>query len=588
MLTMRTGRRARSRVPSHGRVRDRGTAIPLMALMIMVLVAAVTVAVDLGSRYAEAAKIQRAADAAALAAVTVLPQGFDAAQAEARQVAARNGYTHGVDDITVSVVRVSAEVVQVTIQDSAVPEFFADAFDGTATIARSATAEYIRAVELGSPRNFLGTGYLLGCSNTSGAVDQCPGSAADMRQIVGRNVSQTAALRENYWLAVSGQCASKENGDRFTAITDANYGNSQNPRPLDHNGSPYSCTGGNTITNTEQRNYGYIYGVTVPPGYTRGNIDIQVLDPAHCVGGAPGDDSGGFSTRYTVRTGSIDPLSGTVVSTGGTPASYGATSSGCNTWTTLASVNPGTAGGTYFVQVNPVADANTFHRSNGFALRANVTGQNTAGRFWACSSDSKESLYVADCPQVYAVGDMGVYAALSGTQAEFFLAEVGPEYNGKRLDITLFDPGEGAEALQIRNPAGQLQSFTWEVDCPAGVTAPTGGCSGGPTTSLDLIGNSISSSNSQCTQSRRDVDTNDDGTGDRCASNPQPGGYRGSRWKFNDRSLTIKVQLPQNILSAYNGNLWWKVVYTTNTFPTDRTTWSVVVQGDPVRLIPNP
>ncbi|HAS10951.1 MAG TPA: hypothetical protein DCS55_10620, partial [Acidimicrobiaceae bacterium] len=60
-----------------------------------------------------------------------------------------------------------------------------------------------------------------------------------------------------------------------------------------------------------------------------------------------------------------------------------------------------------------------------------------------------------------------------------------------------------------------------------------------------------------------------------------------SRWKYNERSLTLSIDLPEDIASEYGGATWWKVEYTTNTAPTDRTTWSVRVQGDPVRLIPN-
>lgn len=549
---------------------DRGFALPLFALMVVVMVAAVAVAVDVGSRYAEAAKIQRTADAAALAAVTALPRGLSVAQAEARQVAERNGYVHGADGITVDVEQVTAESVRVRIERQDVPAYFSGLFGGVTSVTRIATAEYIRAVSLGSPRNFLGTGHLLGSGSSGG----------DMERFVGRSTSQTRALRENYWLAISGTCSSRENGDRFTALTRANYGNSGNPRGPSESASPFSCEGGNTLPNEEYRDYGYIYAVTVPPNFGASDIDIQVYDPAVCDGSEPGDgSSGGMTTAFTVRTDTINPLSGTVVAT----AAFPATTNNCSTWVTLADdVVPPAAGATYYIQVTAGRNTTNGPRSNGFAIRASVDDRNTSGRFWACSSDPIEtSLHTNDCPHVYAVNDMGVYAALTGAKAEFFLAEVTPEYNGKRLELALFDPGEGAEALRIKDPNGNYATFDWEVDC-SGVTAPTGGCSGGGTTTLDLIG----ATRNDCTDGM-DVDTMAPDGPDRCAYNPQPGPRRASRWKYNDRLLTLSVDLPSDIASAYGGATWWKVEYTTNTAPTDRTTWAVQVQGDPVRLIPN-
>lgn len=552
------------------RQHDRGFALVFMAFVMVAMVGAVTVAVDLGSRYAEAAKIQRASDAAALAGVTVLPQGLSIAVTEARQVAARNGYQHGVDGVTVDVTQNGAEVVEVRIQDADVPEFFAGMFSGKKSITRVATAKYVRAISLGSPRNFLGTGDLLG-------HDQ----GGDMRRLADRSVTQTSGLRENYWLAINGMCSSKENGDRFNAITDANYGNDHsNPRGAYESASPFKCTAGNTVANHEYRDYGYLYAVTVPPAYDEGNLDIQVYDPSVCNNSRPGDStSGGMNTTFTVRTGSTDPLGGTVVASRFfVPAHHG-----CNSWSSITTVTPPVGGATYYIQVEAGENHNPGPMSNGFALRASVASENDYGRFWGCSSDPIETdLYSPKCPQVFAVSDMGVFASLTGSTAEFFLAEVGPEYNGKQLEVTLFDPGEGAETLRIKDPAGDYATFDWEVDCGPGVVDPTGGCSGTNDDELDLIGDTVDN----CFDGR-DVDTGGGPGADRCAFNPQPGPRRASRWKYNDRSLTLTVDLPADIGDEYGGATWWKIEYTTNTAPTDRTTWSVQVKGDPVRLIPN-
>lgn len=555
-----------------------GYAIALTALLLIPLMAAASVAVDLGSRYAEAAKLQRAADAAALAGVTMLPRGLTAATAEARQVAARNGYEHGVDGVTVEVSELGPERLQVRIQDLEVPEYFGGVFTGKQQIARSATAKYVRAVSLGSPRNFIGTGDLLG-SDTGG----------DMRRIRTTpsgdlSSGATSGLRENFWLAISGQCSAKENGDRFNTISQANYTHASNPLGIGQSTSWEDCDpGGGVETNPEFRSFGYIYAVTVPAGYNEGTLRIEAFDPASCEDSRPSDPgnaaTSGMTTTYTVRTGSTDPFGGTVVGT----SSFPGTDDDCSEWDLLETVSPPTSGATYFIQVQAGRNTNNGTHSNGFALRANVTSNNTPGRFWGCSSDPLETnLYDPECPQVYAIQDMGVAANLTGTQAEFFLASIGPEYNGKRVDITLFDPGEGADMLRIKEPDGDYATFDWSVDCGPS-NQPVGGCSGSATTSLDLIGNHVS-----CSSPDIDISTPRDGTPDRCVFNTQPGGRRISRSKYNERSLTLSVDLPDDIATAYGGATWWKIEYTVNVSPTDRTTWSVVVRGDPVRLLPNP
>ncbi|MEZ5165761.1 MAG: hypothetical protein R2695_04455 [Acidimicrobiales bacterium] len=43
---------------------------------------------------------------------------------------------------------------------------------------------------------------------------------------------------------------------------------------------------------------------------------------------------------------------------------------------------------------------------------------------------------------------------LAERDSSFFLAEIGDEHEGKRMKVTLFDPGEGSNYLQILNPDG--------------------------------------------------------------------------------------------------------------------------------------
>jgi Flp pilus assembly protein TadG len=530
----------RRHLPLHRRLRRRSAAeegyvLILTALLLLPLLAVTGLAVDLGAWYARAAQIQRAADAAALAGVVYLPD-YGRAATVAEKVAADNGFS---DDsrIAVDVYQVTGNNarLQVRITDRTADQFFSGIFTDDVSITRASTAEYVKPVPMGSPKNFLGTGDLMSGSN-----------------------------RENFWLAMSAGCSSKEQGDLIATRTDANFTSSSNPPS---GGNWASCTGGHTITNVNYSTDGYFYAVEVPRSVT-GTVSVQIYDPAYCNGSDPGDSNSynSFDTTFTMRdNSSYDPRQTNVLRT----ATY--SPSGCGStrdqWVTLYDlVNP--SAGIYFVQVQTPAGDNGSGQmgSNGFSLRA----KHTAGpNFQPCTSVQGETNYSANCPNVYGVESMGVYASLNGTQPSFYLADIGAEHNNKVLEISLWDPGEGSTGLEILDPTGQPVNFTWQVLCQdgsaapcSGETAPSGGY--GPTTTTNLsLGNPSS-------------------------SYPQPGPYRVSSSKYSDRHLRLSVQLPDDINAAYGGLTWWRIRYTVGSAPTDRTTWSVAVRGDPVRLVPNP
>ena len=49
---------------------------------------------------------------------------------------------------------------------------------------------------------------------------------------------------------------------------------------------------------------------------------------------------------------------------------------------------------------------------------------------------------------------MSIFANLSGTTADFYLAQIDPIHAGKTMRINMFDSGEGASSLQILDPNG--------------------------------------------------------------------------------------------------------------------------------------
>lgn len=126
-----------------------------------------------------------------------------------------------------------------------------------------------------------------------------------------------------------------------------------------------------------------------------------------------------MTTTYTIRTGSTDPLAGTVVASG----NYARTSNGCNSWENLATLNP-TAGSTYFIQVDagrntgvgptrtasrsgPASERTTAAGASGRAHRTRSTPTSTSTlvlrsmrwRTWASSPLSAVRERSSSCPR---------------------------------------------------------------------------------------------------------------------------------------------------------------------------------------------
>ena len=148
--------------PTEAEGKEGGYTLALTALLLVPIMLIAALAVDVGSWYVEAQEVQRAADVAALAGVTFMPDYYDDAVAKARETAAKNGYTHGTNGVTVDAVPVpgNRRRLKVTITDPNVRTYFGIVSKEKITVARAATAEYVLPVPLGSPRNYLGTGNL--------------------------------------------------------------------------------------------------------------------------------------------------------------------------------------------------------------------------------------------------------------------------------------------------------------------------------------------------------------------------------------------------------------------------------------------
>ncbi len=384
----------------------------LVAMAMVVLLGMAAFGTDLAWFYLNASRVQRAADAGALAGVVWLPGATGTANTTALSVTKQNGYDDLDADVTVTsgVVGGEANQLQVTVRD-VVPTFFAQifGFDDMA-IERSAVAEYIPPLKLGSPSNQFGNS----CDPTQAG---CTGQA-------------------NFWANIHGKWTDTSMGDAYSSYC---VGSSDNP----------SCT-----QNAYARPGGYLYGIQSSGSFTVQGLDLRFFNT-----------SGGNATSDTIRTGdrgcedwtpssssscgptmlvrlyAPDPTpldisdntllcSATLTPTGQVlpAASYSwATPNGNSCWTQSGS-------GIYILQIRHQDPGATVDRAglNRYSIRANGTGA-----------------------KLFALGDFSIYNNASGTTTAFHLAEVPTYYHGKTFVVELYDAGESASngVLAVVDPS---------------------------------------------------------------------------------------------------------------------------------------
>src|SRR5689334_15099031 len=133
---MRQPDRRRTRVRG-----EKGYVLIMAALLLLPLLAFTAFAVDIGSWYTYANRMQRAVDAAALAGVVWMPNDEKAEQV-ALETAKANGFDAAASDIVVSITPVGNRRLRVYIHDTSVERYFSSLFVNTVDIERQALAEY--------------------------------------------------------------------------------------------------------------------------------------------------------------------------------------------------------------------------------------------------------------------------------------------------------------------------------------------------------------------------------------------------------------------------------------------------------------
>lgn len=529
------------------RTAERGYVVAQTGLLIIPLMIFAALATDIGYWYIQGQQTQRAVDAASLAGVTLLPD-FDAAVAEARAVAARNGFldatpndnsdflTGPLPQIEVTSPRSGALEVKVRNEERS---FLGKIVLDSITVERFAVSEFVPPLYLGNPSSALGTGTI---------PESSLGVPPDLT-----------------WLSLNAYCTDIERGDHLMA----GYTNGIADHTYSTCGPAVGSVLGGVTPNPHLDADAYVFVTETQPG--TGLIDLQVFEPGGGCNDAPsaaldtGDSAGGPRIHYRVYGPSTSlnhrlfVENNTPIASGLFPinACYTNSPSGDGWWPVATGLASPADGGFYYVQIatqspglSGSVDALWAETGINFlAMKANRSGDPNA-----CILSAADTT----CPKLYALDWLPMFRDLDNTEDEFYLTEVIDSQEGSAMNIRVFDPADGAISLQFANPSGNSVPFTYRwadtsvlnfsgpgyretSPTPATSTCDWGGVGGNP-----------------CLMTTPFAD-------------------------FNDHMLEITIDIPTNYTCG--GNCWWTVRYTTGGGVGDRTNWSIDFVGDPVQLV---
>ncbi len=588
------------------RLAQRGQLLVVFVLSIFVLTGFIALVIDVSWYWSNSLRVQRAADAAALAGAVDLPGNpgtvgthpLGTGIGDALDQAKKNGYTAG-GGVTItaqqdSVVVTGGNPNQMDVTVTApVNTFFMRIF-GVQTIqaSRSSKALFTLPVPMGSPENYYGNfGVVRNATFTQGAVKTttssaltgpgaaCPNAVANCFD----DTSGQALNPRGFWATMNTEGAENINGDAFQPFYDSATGTPAK-----------TCgTSGSLIACYDPTSY-YNYGVEMPPNTTGGYV--YIYDPTFCAttlasgtgdrwfGNAVGVSSwyelfNTNNTPYNLKDDSRIVTSGTLFEDqagadstmgGGTPSG----STECkqkntkynngldyhDSWYRLNPGNPLTGGpnGTvYRLHTTSTLPPST---TAGSVNQKNANGEQSFAIF---ANNAEGTVGNGRLPTVYGLGAMQMFTPLSAsgspTTSSFYLAQVPKFYAGKTLELSLWDPGDTSPltaTLYVQLPT----SVGWS-NTPFTYSAATGTTNGNRNPACNTNSNNSSGNNSVQTS-----------TG-------------ASLGLFNGCWLTLDVPIPP----GYNGdqNGWWKILYSMNGNGTssDVTTWTAQILGNPVHLI---
>ncbi len=569
---------------------EKGYILIMTGLLLVPLIVFTAFGVDLGAWYAQSSREQRAVDAASLAGVVQMPSTTNAAAAALAALKA-NGYnpTGGCASNTTTVSSASghqcafayptAEGLEMTVTlYAAAPQYFSSIVLNGESLTRQATAIYNTHIPLGSPSNSFG------------------------------NNGPPAAGQPQIYGAINGPYMDYDDGDPYSTHCAGS--------PSDKTADACDSSGANTLYHANGA--GYEWGIQVPSSLIGQTVTVQLYDASYwdqyttgtltmqtnasgtttvatCNGNGSNPKSGpanpcinplgdsfggsgantGFTTGYQMYNYSpsnavLDTSAGNTITSCGdsttgaaSVAPYDRTNSAA--WTSLCEFTVPSFVGSQIIYPMMVTAPGTGAGTNQYSIRACV-GKKTAV---SCAATTEPTVYGIDSLSVYTPGANG--GAGSNTSS-FYLASIGPQYEGKTLEIKLFDPGDGSGSTQFTLSVLQPPSGT-PANPPTGTpaknsvactyTSPSDSKAAGvnfgvpdtPTSSCDIITKTTTQSN-----------------------------YNGL-WLVIDVVIPTAGQTTCNTTTATD--CWWGIYYNFGVggASTDRTVWQVDVKGDPVHLI---
>lgn len=525
------------RVVVGGRDEDEGAALPFVAVILVLLLGMAAFSIDLGWIYLNGARVQRAADAAALAGVVYLPGDYGGVDAYTTHGANANGYAVGTVNIgpapvgpggsdTLSWRQLADNELEVTLT-STIETFFLKVlgFD-TMTISRKATAVYVKPVPIGNPDNDFGDGS------------------------------------DNFWAAINGRYTAHMHGDPYQAYCDWADGLSDSDC-IDSHDPPTGAFAEATVrdgdldddglaTNPLFRGDGYYYGIEAQND--AGPFEVRLFDPEFRTSDTSdagdtvtlsfspneAEDNIGPSTSFRLYEPDdtpLDPTDNDVIPHPGCDQTFGPVTGGFAQWAHLCTVGSPKSG-IYVLQVSTIGGSG----SNNYGIEVNTLGP-------------------GDDPDVYGINEISIHTNQDDTNATLYLAKIDPIHAGKILELKFYDAGEddGPASYTVKRSDGSNAQCYWEAE--AGETG-----AGDPddrTTWPDCV----------------------------IATTYDSGGWLP---RFNAQWLTAEVDLPSTYACDPDEDdptdpdtCWWTMEIA-NSQPHDRTTWTARVTGNPVHLVPNP
>ena len=242
---------------------ERGYLLVWFGAMLLTLLLFAAFAVDLGNWYLTRERVQRAADAAALAGVVHKSNGDppQAATQAALDTAGNNGFDDNDSATTITFPPVGEAQLAVNI-DHDVDNFFLKLISlNTTTISADATAEYNAPLPMGSPSGVLGR------EPESGAASWRP----------------SWDVSSQFWLSVHGPRTTKFNGDAVEAdecvqVPVAVGGRGSDAFPSGDNSIPDGCDS-ETLSNQDGNDDGHLFTVRVRDARPGESLEIQLFDP---------------------------------------------------------------------------------------------------------------------------------------------------------------------------------------------------------------------------------------------------------------------------------------------------------------------